>query len=275
MTDYQRIEKAIMYVTHRLGQQPTLDDIASHLHLSPYHFQRLFSRWTGVTPKRFLQLLTVERAKQLLNEAKPQLEVSESLGLSSASRLYDHFINLEAVTPGEYKSHGEGLIIEYAIHETPFGQAFIATTERGICKFSFLGQNGIETELQELIKQWSNAEIQNTDQHTGELIARMFQLNGQPDRPLSLLVAGTNFQVSVWKSLIQIPPGTVTSYSRVANAIGRPGAARAIGRAVATNPVAFLIPCHRVIQKSGQLAGYHWGETRKHAIHAWESARYG
>ena len=203
MTDFQRIEKAIMYVTQRVGQQPTLDDIARHLHLSPYHFQRLFSRWTGVTPKRFLQLLTVERAKQLLNEARPQLEVSESLGLSSGSRLYDHFIKLEAVTPGEYKSHGEGVSIEYAIHQTPFGQAFIATTQRGICKFSFLGHNGIETELQELLKQWPNAEIQNTDRHTGELIATMFQLNRQADRPLSLLVTGTNFQVSVWKSLIQ------------------------------------------------------------------------
>ncbi|MFW2372349.1 MAG: methylated-DNA--[protein]-cysteine S-methyltransferase [Gammaproteobacteria bacterium] len=275
MTDYQRIEKAIMYVTQRVGQQPTLDEIADHIQLSPYHFQRLFSHWAGVSPKRFLQLLTVERAKQLLNEARPQLEVSDSLGLSSGSRLYDHFINLEAMTPGEYKSRGKGMTIEYAVHDTPFGPAFIATTRRGICKFSFLGQNGIEGEMQDLLKQWSEAEILNTNRHTSDLITTMFQLNRQADRPLSLLVRGTNFQVSVWKSLMQIPPARVTSYSRVANALGRPGAARAIGRAVAINPVAFLIPCHRVIRQTGQLAGYHWGEARKHAIHAWESARYG
>lgn len=274
MSDYERIAKAVLYVTSRVGCQPTLGEIAAHINLSPYHFQRLFSRWTGVTPKRFLQVLTIERAKQLLKDAKPLLEVSDLLGLSSGSRLYDHFVKLEAVTPGEYRSRGTGLKIEYAIHETPFGEAFIAITSRGICKLSFLGKEAVESEIQSLARQWPHAEILNSNKHTAAVIESMFSLKTVADRPLSLLVSGTNFQTSVWKALIQIPPGMVTSYFQVANAIGRPAAARAVGRALAANPVAFLIPCHRVIQQSGQLAGYHWGETRKHAIHAWETARF-
>jgi AraC family transcriptional regulator of adaptative response/methylated-DNA-[protein]-cysteine methyltransferase len=273
MTDYDRVARAIEYLTSRVEHQPTLEEIAAYIHLSPYHFQRLFSRWAGVTPKRFLQILTVERAKELLIDAKPLLDVSGALGLSSGSRLYDHFVNLEAITPGEYKTRGVGLMIEYAVHDTPFGDAFIAITRRGICKLSFLGSNGADQEVTDLAKQWPHAELLNTSQHTTAVVEQAFDLKRVVDRPLSLLVSGTNFQVSVWKALLRIPPGTVTSYSQVATAIGRPSAARAVGLAVGSNPVAFLIPCHRVIQQGGKLGGYHWGETRKHAIHAWEAAR--
>jgi AraC family transcriptional regulator, regulatory protein of adaptative response / methylated-DNA-[protein]-cysteine methyltransferase len=273
MTDYERVAKAIEYLTSRVEHQPMLEEIAAHIHLSPYHFQRLFSRWAGVTPKRFLQILTVERAKELLLDAKPLLDVSGALGLSSGSRLYDHFVNLEAITPGEYKTRGIGLAIEYAVHATPFGDAFIAITRRGICKLSFLGSNGADQEILDLVKQWPHAELLNTSKHTTAVVERAFNLKRVADRPLSLLVSGTNFQVSVWKALLKIPPGTVASYSQVAAAIGRPSAARAVGLAVGSNPVALLIPCHRVIQQSGKLGGYHWGETRKHAIHAWEAAR--
>ena len=274
MSDYDRIAEAISFIVSRVNSQPGLEEIARHLHLSPFHFQRLFSRWAGVTPKRFLQVLTVERAKQLLSESRPLLEVSDSLGLSSGSRLYDHFVHLEAVTPGEYKMGGAGLTIEYAVHDTPFGNAFIAITPRGICGFAFLENTEIDWHLTDLYKKWPHAMARENRQRTRRVVQAMFGGEKKPDRPASLHVTGTNFQISVWKALLQIPPATVASYSQVATAIGHPYSARAVGLAVGANPVAFLIPCHRVIQQSGKLGGYHWGETRKQAIHAWESARY-
>lgn len=274
MSDYDRVAQAIAFIVDRANDQPGLAEIAKYLNMSPYHFQRLFSRWAGVTPKRFLQALTIERAKQLLKEAKPLLEVSNSLGLSSGSRLYDHFVQLEAVTPGEYKKGGAGLIIEHAIHNTPFGKAFIATTGRGICQFVFLDYSDINVTLSDLSRKWPHADIHENHQGTRAIIESMFDSKKTLDRPLSLYVSGTNYQVKVWKALLQIPPGKVVSYSQVAEDIGHPRSARAVGTAVGANPTAFLIPCHRVIQQSGRLGGYHWGETRMHAIHAWESARY-
>lgn len=274
MNDYERIAKAIEYVSSRVEHQPSLSDVAAHVNLSPHHFQRLFSRWAGVTPKRFLQVLTVERAKALLEQARPLLHISDTVGLSSASRLYDHFVTLEAVTPGEHKAGGAGLTIEFAVHDTPFGAAFIAVTPRGICKLSFLTDAGIDPEVRALAKHWPKARLLNTDKRTSAVAERAFEYTAQADRPLSLMVRGTNFQVSVWKALLRIPPGAVTSYTEVAAVVGRPGAARAVGSAVGANPVALLIPCHRVIQQSGGLGGYRWGECRKHAIHAWESARW-
>lgn len=276
MTDYDRIADAIEFIVRKVDNQPTLSEIAAHIHLSPFHFQRLFCRWAGVTPKRFLQVLTLERAKQLLRESKPLLEVSDSLGLSSGSRLYDHFIHLEAVTPGEFKTGGAGLTIEYAMHDTPFGKAFIAITPKGICNLSFADGAKTNEHLTGLCRKWPNAMVRENRQRTLAVIRAMFFEKAKLDRPvpISLHVSGTNFQISVWKALLQIPPATVASYSRVATAIGHPRSARAVGLAVGSNPVAFLIPCHRVIQQSGKLGGYHWGETRKQAIHAWESARY-
>lgn len=274
MSDYDRVAEAITFITTRLHHQPSLNEIAAHLHLSPFHFQRLFCRWAGVTPKRFLQVLTLERAKQLLSESKPILEVANSLGLSSGSRLYDHFVQLEAVTPGEYKAGGAGVTIEYAVHDTVFGKAFIAVTLKGVCNFSFLDGTVIDDPLTTLYKTWPHASMVENRQRALTVIKAMFSGEKKLDRPLSLHVTGTNFQISVWKALLQIPPATVMSYTQVANAIGHPAAARAVGRAVGANPIAFLIPCHRVIQQSGRLGGYRWGETRKQAIHAWESARY-
>lgn len=273
-SDYDRIAEAISFITSRVIDQPTLEEIARHIHLSPFHFQRLFCRWAGVTPKRFLQVLTLERAKQLLSESKSVLEVSDTLGLSSGSRLYDHFIHLEAVTPGEYKIGGVGLTIEYAIQDTPFGKAFIATTSRGICNFAFLENANIDENLTDLRKKWPHAVLHENQRSTLAVTTAMFGEREQLSSPISLYVTGTNFQINVWKALLQIPPATVVSYSQVASAIGHPSSARAVGLAVGRNPVAFLIPCHRVIQQSGGLGGYHWGKTRKQAIHAWESARY-
>ena len=274
MTDYDRIAEAIRFIVSRVDQQPSLQEIAAQLHLSPFHFQRLFGRWTGVTPKRFLQVLTLERAKQLLNESTSLLEVSDALGLSSGSRLYDHFVQLDAMTPGEYKLGGAGLTIDYAVHDTPFGKAFIATTPRGVCAFAFLESTTLAEHLGDLHRRWPQASLRENPHTTLGIVQSMFGGNRKLDRPVSLLVTGTNFQINVWKALLQIPPARVVSYTQVANAIGRPHSARAVGNAVAANPLAFLIPCHRVIQQSGKLGGYHWGETRMHAIHAWEAAQY-
>lgn len=273
MSDYERIASAISFIAQHMHQQPTLDEIAAHVSLSPFHFQRIFCRWAGVTPKRFLQILTLEHAKQLLSEPVSLLEVANTLGLSSSSRLHDHFIHLEAMTPGEYRLGGVGLTIEYAVHTTPFGYAFIAMTTRGICKLAFLDNADIKAELENLKRIWPNAATCENHTRTLPVISTLFDHQATLNRPLSLHVAGTNFQTSVWKALLQIPAGRVTSYAEVATAIGQPRSARAVGLAVGANPVAFLIPCHRVIRQNGQLGGYRWGATRKHAIHAWEMAR--
>ncbi|WP_204383057.1 bifunctional transcriptional activator/DNA repair enzyme AdaA [Aeromonas veronii] len=274
MSDYARIADAIRFIASQVERQPTLDEIAAHVHLSPFHFQRLFSRWAGVTPKRYLQVLTLERAKALLQESRPLLEVADTLGLSSGSRLYDHFVQLEAVTPGEYKQRGAGLVIDHGVHDTPFGQAFVALTQRGVCNFSFLDEKTPEVPLAALAHNWPEAELREAPSRTQNVINTMFDGSKAPDRPISLHVSGTNFQISVWRALLQIPPAKVVSYAQVASAVGNPKAARAVGLAVGANPVALMIPCHRVIQQNGKLGGYHWGETRKQAIHAWEAARY-
>ncbi|MFM5206848.1 MULTISPECIES: bifunctional transcriptional activator/DNA repair enzyme AdaA [Aeromonas] len=274
MSDYARIADAIRFIASQVARQPTLDEIAAHVHLSPFHFQRLFSRWAGVTPKRYLQVLTLERAKALLQESRPLLEVADTLGLSSGSRLYDHFVQLEAVTPGEYKQRGAGLVIDHGVHDTPFGQAFVALTPRGVCKFSFLDDQAPQAPLTALAHNWPEAELREAPSRTQGVIHTMFDGSKTPDRPISLHVSGTNFQISVWRALLQIPPAKVVSYAQVASAVGNPKAARAVGLAVGANPVALMIPCHRVIQQNGKLGGYHWGETRKQAIHAWEAARY-
>lgn len=274
MSDYARIADAIRFIASQVARQPTLDEIAAHVHLSPFHFQRLFSRWAGVTPKRYLQVLTLERAKALLQESRPLLEVADTLGLSSGSRLYDHFVQLEAVTPGEYKQRGAGLVIDHGVHDTPFGQAFVALTPRGVCNFSFLDDRAPQTPLATLAQSWPEAELREAPSRTQGVIHTMFDGSKTPDRPISLHVSGTNFQISVWRALLQIPPAKVVSYAQVASAVGNPKAARAVGLAVGANPVALMIPCHRVIQQNGRLGGYHWGETRKQAIHAWEAARY-
>ena len=272
MTDYERVAEAIRYIEVQVTAQPSLAEIADHVHLSPYHFQRLFSRWAGISPKRFLQALTVEHAKKLLVTSPSLLEVSGQLGLSSASRLHEHFIQLEAVTPGEYRRRGAGMAIRYGVTETPFGLAFIAASDRGICQLGFLETGDCTHELERLEKKWPKARL--IEDHVGmrQRAKPLFTHEGGPDRPLSLLVSGTNFQINVWRALLKIPEGRLVSYAQVADAIQRPDAVRAVGNAVGANPVAFLIPCHRVIHSSGKLDGYRWGGTRKRALIAWESA---
>jgi AraC family transcriptional regulator of adaptative response/methylated-DNA-[protein]-cysteine methyltransferase len=272
MSDYDRIAKAIAYITTNVTAQPTLEQVAAHVHLSPFHFQRLFSRWAGTTPKRFLQVLTLELGKKLLEDSGSLLEVSGKLGLSSSSRLHDHFVQLEAVTPGEYRGKGKDLAIEYGEHETPFGRLFVAQTPRGVCRAAFIDDSAVDTQLEFLRKTWPLATYRNSVKATAA-VANLLASAEPGERPLPLHVAGTNFQIAVWRALLRIPVGSAVTYSQVAEAVGSPRAVRAAGTAIGANPVAFLIPCHRVIQQSGALGGYRWGLERKQAMQAWELLR--
>lgn len=272
MSDYERIASAIRYINQQVCRQPGLEEIATHVHLSPYHFQRLFRRWTGVSPKRFLQVLTLERGKQLLYRNDTLLDVADSIGLSSSSRLYDHFVQLEAVTPGEYKRRGRDLLISYGIHPSPFGSLFIATSSRGICRTGFLDFSTLKQELNALQQTWPLATLQHNPTATRQVVDTMFATHHTPQHPLSLYVTGTNFQIAVWRALLRIPLGTVINYSQLAMALNRPRSARAVGNAIAANPIAYLIPCHRVIRQTGAIGKYHWGKTRKYVMQVWERA---
>lgn len=271
--DYQRVAAAIDFLVAQGRQQPSLEAVAAAVNLSPFHFQRLFTRWTGVSPKRFLQALTLERAKQSLRANASTLEAAHVAGLSGGSRLYDHFVQLEAVTPSEFQRQGEGLCIEYACVDSPFGKVFAALTQRGICRLHFVDDADEEQRLRDaLVSEWPRARLVENREAVASLVAIIFKHPGPVQQPLSVLVSGTNFQVNVWRALLAIEVGQLYSYSDIATAIGKPKAVRAVGSAIGANPVAFLIPCHRVIQQSGGMGGYRWGLTRKRALQAWEYA---
>lgn len=271
-SDYGRIEQAIRYLEQNFQDQPDLKAVADHVGLSEYHFQRLFTRWAGISPKRFLQFLTVEYAKQLLADSQDLLRVTYEAGLSSPGRLHDLFITSEAVTPGEFKRKGAGLIIFYGFHTTPFGECLLAVTERGICGLTFVTNGEREQAVAGLRQNWLQAELVEDNNQTSEYAERVF--SATPDqRPLKLYLQGSNFQLKVWQALLNIPTGTAVSYDTIATWIGQPNASRAIGTALAHNPIGYLIPCHRVIRKAGQLGEYRWGATRKKAILGWEVAR--
>jgi AraC family transcriptional regulator of adaptative response/methylated-DNA-[protein]-cysteine methyltransferase len=275
MSDYERIARAIEFIAANAGAQPELPEIAARAKLSPFHFQRLFSRWAGVSPKRFLQVVTVERAKRLLDEGRESLlGASETLGLSSSSRLHDHFVTLEAMTPDEYRRQGQGIDIRHGEAETPFGRAQLAWTQRGLCALSFIDRETDRAQLADLQQAWPGATLTRDAVAARRLAERVFDAGSSGARPLSVLVRGTNFQVAVWRALMAIPEGRLAAYGDVAAAIGRPRAVRAVGSAVGANPCAFIIPCHRVIRESGTLGGYRWGPTRKRAMQAWEAARF-
>lgn len=262
--DYQRIASAISYLREHSQDQPSLDELAGQIGLSPYHFQRLFRRFAGVSPKRFLQHLTTQSAKQLLRQSLSVLETSFAVGLSSPGRLHDLLISVEAVTPGEYKSGGENLHIVYGCHPTPFGDCLLATTRRGICRLNFNDDN-LPQLIAGLQRGWPRASIDQDQEHTAPLIAQIFS-HRSGDKPLPLLLRGSNFQLQVWRALLQIPEGTVTSYSYLAEKLGHPRASRAVGTAIGQNPIGYLIPCHRVLRNDGGLGGYRWGSDRKLAI---------
>lgn len=271
--DYQRIERAILYLVDNYHRQPGLKEVAGSIHLSEYHFQRLFTHWVGISPKRFLQFLTKEHAKKLLDRSESLLEVTFESGLSSPGRLHDLFVNCEAVTPGEFKHRGAGLTIHYGFHPTPFGECLLGLTDRGICWLSFVGPDERGQELEELQARWRKAVLEEDPQRTQPLVESIFNANSrQPSPPLQVFLTGTNFQIKVWEALLRIPPGSIVSYQAISNHIGAPAASRAVGSAVARNPIAFLIPCHRVIRKVGSFGGYAGGPARKLAILGWEMA---
>lgn len=278
-TDYLRIEQAIAFLEANFRRQPSLKEVAQSVHLSEFHFQRLFQRWAGISPKRFLQYLTAEHVKALLVESRRQpgfnlLHASYAAGLSGGGRLHDLLVNLHAITPGELKSEGAGLTIRYGVHHSPFGPCLLAITERGVCALSFIAPQEQETALAELQAQWKHARLQRAPSATREYIDRIFfPPDGAKRPPLCVQVKGTNFQVKVWEALLRIPAGALACYEDIAAGVGAPQATRAVGNAVGRNPVAFLIPCHRVIQKTGAFGGYRWGPTRKKAMLAWELAQ--
>jgi AraC family transcriptional regulator of adaptative response/methylated-DNA-[protein]-cysteine methyltransferase len=272
--DYQRVEQAIAFLEENFHRQPELKEIAASVNLSEYHFQRLFTRWVGISPKRFLQFLTKERAKELLESSRDVLGVAYETGLSGPGRLHDLFVTCEAVTPGEFKSKGEGLTIAYGFHPTPFGECLLAVTERGICNLSFVQHDDRAQVLDALKNRWRKARLSKDATRTRPLVSRVFAWYiGQTPSPLHLVLSGTNFQIKVWEALLQIPPGVVVSYEDIAARIGMPSASRAVSNAVAQNPIPVIIPCHRVIRKAGEFGGYHYGTARKKALLGWEAAR--
>jgi AraC family transcriptional regulator, regulatory protein of adaptative response / methylated-DNA-[protein]-cysteine methyltransferase len=274
--DYARIEQAICYLDEHAKDQPSLKDVADYLGLSEYHFQRLFSRWAGISPKRFLQYVTKEHAKQLLDQSGSVLTATYEAGLSSTGRLHDLFVVCEAMTPGEYKQGGAGLTITYGYHPGLFGECQIAATQRGVCSLQFIEAGNRQSALDVLQARWPNAAFQEDAQSTWPMMRQVFALfEGTPVTPLHLHLQGTNFQIKVWEALLSIPAGSAVTYEDIASAVQKPKAMRAVGQAVAHNPVAVLIPCHRVLRKIGDFGGYRWGVPRKKALLAWEAAHPG
>jgi AraC family transcriptional regulator of adaptative response/methylated-DNA-[protein]-cysteine methyltransferase len=271
--DYERVEKAIAYLESHVTRQPALEDIAASVHLSQYHFQRLFGRWTGISPKRFLQFLTAEYAKSLLNESPNVLDTAYNVGLSGAGRLHDLMVVCEAVTPGEVRRRGEGLTIAYGFHPSPFGRCLIAATDRGVCHLRFIWNAEPAALVAALMVRWPNAIFSEDPARIGALAGSVFRFpQAAESAPLHLYVKGTNFQIQVWQALLKIPLGAAVTYQDIARHIGMPRAARAVGNAVGSNPIPFLIPCHRVIRKTGVFGNYGEGPLRKKAMLGWEAA---
>jgi AraC family transcriptional regulator of adaptative response/methylated-DNA-[protein]-cysteine methyltransferase len=267
--NYSRIKASMEFIVANFRNQPGIGEIAHHVNLSEFHFQRIFREWAGVSPKKFLQYITLNELKNNIDSAGSLIELAEQAGLSSQSRVYDLFVNVESVTPHEYKTKGRGIAIKYGIHPSPFGKCLIAVTARGICGLEFI--DGDEQEvMMRFSNKWANATLEEDRSETGALVESVF---GRRGRPLKALLYGTPFQVKVWEALVRIPYGTLTSYAAVSRFIGQPGASRAVGNAVGSNNIALLIPCHRVIRSLGGLGGYKWGEDRKLSIIGYEKSK--
>lgn len=268
MNDYQRIASAISYISEHSTQQPSLEDIAAHVHLSPFHFQRMFKGWAGVSPKKFLQYISVEHARRLLLKKNSLADTSFETGFSGTSRLHDLFVSIEAMTPGEFKNGGRNLTLDYMFSSTPFGDIIIAATSKGVCKIDFIQDEKEGVAILE--HQWPHANIRRQKNPHHQPVVDFFRQDWDNLPAIKLHLQGTSFQLKVWEALLKIPVAELRTYSAIAGAIHTPGASRAVGTAIGQNPVAYLIPCHRVIRATGIIGDYHWGTARKTSMIGWE-----
>ncbi len=270
--NYERIAEAITYIKENFKKQPSLNEIAENVHISPFHFQRTFIEWAGVSPKKFMQYISIEYAKQLLkNQQATLFDTAHETGLSGTSRLHDLFINIEGMTPGEYKNGGKNLYINYSFAESPFGNIIVASTQKGICHMAFF-EDQINA-LSKLQDRFPKANYNQVVDHIQQNALFIFKHDWSKLNQIKLHLNGTPFQLKVWETLLKIPLGGLSTYGAIAKNIDKPKASRAVGTAIGSNPVSFLIPCHRVIQSSGNIGGYMWGSTRKSAIIGWEAAK--
>jgi AraC family transcriptional regulator, regulatory protein of adaptative response / methylated-DNA-[protein]-cysteine methyltransferase len=274
LDDYSKVCDVIAHVSENWRDQPSLDDLASRVKLTPDQLQRLFTRWAGLTPKAFLQALTLDNAKRMLEQSASILETSLDVGLSGPSRLHDLFVTHEGMSPGAYKNKGEGLSVSYGYHPSPFGVALVMVTPYGLCGLAFCDAGGEVASLADMTRRWPNAQYTEESAITAPYAAQLFaDQNFRSNQPLRITFIGTDFEIRVWETLLKIPVGQATTYGDIAASVGSPKAARAVGAAVGKNPMSFVVPCHRVLGKSGALTGYHWGLTRKKAILGWEAGR--
>lgn len=270
--DYRVVRQTLERITGTWQDQPSLDELAKEVGLQPIQLQRVFSRWAGLTPKQFVQAITLDHAKSLLRDSASVLDASFEVGLSGPARLHDLFVTHEAMTPGDYRSRGAGLTIRYGFHPCPFGQVLLMTTDRGLAGLAFADPGEEDNSLNDMTERWPAANFVQDQGATSSYADRIFDpACWQEDTPLNIVMIGTDFEIRVWQTLLKIPMGRATTYSDIAKSLGKPKAARAVGTAVGKNPISFVVPCHRVLGSSGNLCGYHWGLTRKRAILGWES----
>ncbi len=275
--DYELIRRAIAFLSETWTEQPPLDRLAQHLGLSPAHCQKLFKRWCGLSPKEFVQSITVDHARALLKDSASVLETAHEVGLSGAARLHDLFVSHEAMTPGDYKRRGEGLEMAYGFHASPFGEALLIATDRGLAGLAFVDEDKGQTQqeaLADMTQRWPKARFVPAPERTAVFAQQIFKSSpSSRERPIRLVMIGTDFEVRVWETLLKIPMGRAVSYNDIARHLGQPTASRAVGSAVGRNPISFVVPCHRVLRGDGSLGGYHWGLTRKRALIGWETGR--
>lgn len=274
--DYDHVRRALAFMTGNWRDQPSLDEVAAHLGLSATHLNHIFRRWAGITPKAFLQALTLDHARALLRANASLLDTALEVGLSGPGRLHDLFVTHEAMSPGEWKAKGAGLTLAYGFHPSPFGEAIVVTTPRGLAGLGFVDGADRPAALADMTRRWPNAHFQPDQVATADAARQAFDPAAwQSGQPLRVVFIGSDFEVRVWETLLRIPMGAAITYSSIASHIGKPKAARAVGAAVGRNPISFVVPCHRVIGSTGALTGYHWGLTRKQAMLGWEAARAG
>jgi AraC family transcriptional regulator of adaptative response/methylated-DNA-[protein]-cysteine methyltransferase len=275
-TDYDVVRRAIEFISEHWREQPSLERIAEVVGMKPLSLQRLFTRWAGLSPKAFVQALTLDHARSLLTDSASVLDATYEVGLSGPGRLHDLFVTHEAMTPGDFKARGEGLVIRYAFHASPFGSALVMMTERGLAGLAFADPGREQASLADMRMRWPRATYVEDEAATAPYARRIFDRTAwRPDQPLRIVMIGSDFELRVWETLLKLPLGKATTYSDIAAHIGKPAAARAVGAAIGKNPLSFVVPCHRVLAKGGNLCGYHWGLTRKRAILGWEAGVVG